>query len=200
MKNLPFAEKYASRNPVSRYLVRRFIKSLSSLAQSVAPSSVLEIGCGEGFLALALGGLGYRVHGLDVREDALDYARKAAFKKGMEKLLSFEYGDIYNLNITNFTADLLVCCEVLEHLDEPDRALEALHNLPIRYAVFSVPREPLWRVLNLCRMKYVGGLGNTPGHVNHWSKSSFLSFLGTRYRVLDVSTPVPWTMALCERK
>ena len=36
-----------------------------------------------------------------------------------------------------------------------------------------MPREPLWRGLNMARGAYLKDLGNTPGHVNHWSKRSF---------------------------
>jgi len=64
----------------------------------------------------------------------------------------------------------------------------------------SVPREPLWRVLNLCRLRYLGAAGNTPGHLNHWSRPAFLAFLRSRFEVIAVRNPVPWTMALCRVK
>jgi 2-polyprenyl-3-methyl-5-hydroxy-6-metoxy-1,4-benzoquinol methylase len=208
---LPFAEKYASKNPVSRYLIARFIESLSLLVRKAAlykvapreaaPRTILEIGCGEGFLALALARQGYAVRGIDVREEAIAFASRRAREMGMAErgMLSFETGDIYNLSAEECREDLVVCCEVLEHLDYPEAALDRLAALPAEYAVLSVPREPLWRFLNLCRFKYLGDWGNTPGHVNHWSKNAFLSFLKKRYTVLDVLTPVPWTMALCRR-
>jgi 2-polyprenyl-3-methyl-5-hydroxy-6-metoxy-1,4-benzoquinol methylase len=199
MKDLPFAEKYTSKNPVSRYLVARFIESLSRLVRKAAPKSILEIGCGEGFLALALARQGYAVRGIDVRERAIDFASRRAQETGMTSRLRFEAGDLYKFSAEDFREDLLVCCEVLEHLDHPEDALERLAELPAEYAVFSVPREPLWRILNLCRFKYLDKWGNTPGHVNHWSKNSFLSFIKKRYAVLDILTPTPWTMALCKR-
>ena len=65
------------------------------------------------------------------------------------------------------------------------------------WAIVSVPREPLWRALNLGRLKYLRDLGNTPGHLQHWSRRSFLSFLERRLEVVAVRSPVPWTMALC---
>jgi len=60
-----------------------------------------------------------------------------------------------------------------------------------------VPREPIWRALNLARGKYVRDLGNTPGHLGHWSRRGFLELLGGRLEVVAVRTPLPWTMALC---
>jgi SAM-dependent methyltransferase len=199
MKTLPFAEKYMSKNPVSRYLVSRFIESLSSLVHKAAPKTILEIGCGEGFLALALARQGYAVHGLDVREQAIEFASRRAQEADMESRLRFEMGDIYNFSAGDFREDLLICCEVLEHLDRSEEALERLACLSAEYAIFSVPREPLWRILNLCRFKYLDDWGNTPGHVNHWSKNSFLTFIKKQYAILDVLTPTPWTMALCRK-
>jgi hypothetical protein len=61
-----------------------------------------------------------------------------------------------------------------------------------------VPREPLWRVLNLARGKYLADLGNTPGHVNHWSRGGFLDLLSRRFEIVEARTPLPWTMALCK--
>ena len=94
-------------------------------------------------------------------------------------------------------AELVVCCEVLEHLDDPKRALDVLARLARPWLIASVPREPLWRALNLARLSYVGALGNTPGHLTHWSKRGFERFLGERFEVVEVRTPLPWTMALC---
>ena len=92
---------------------------------------------------------------------------------------------------TRHAAELVVCCEVLEHLDDPERALEVLAGLARPWLIASVPREPLWRALNLARLSYVGALGNTPGHLNHWSKRGFERFLGERFEVVEVRSPHP---------
>jgi ubiquinone/menaquinone biosynthesis C-methylase UbiE len=94
-------------------------------------------------------------------------------------------------------AELIVCCEVLEHLDDPEAALDTLARLARPWAIVSVPREPLWRVLNLARLRYAGALGNTPGHLHHWSRRGFVRFLERRLEVVEVRSPLPWTMALC---
>lgn len=64
----------------------------------------------------------------------------------------------------------------------------------------SVPREPMWRVLEMARGKYPGALGNTPGHVNHWGRASFLELIARRFDVLQTRSPLPWTMVLCRRR
>ncbi|WP_207642472.1 hypothetical protein, partial [Desulfosporosinus sp. I2] len=65
------------------------------------------------------------------------------------------------------------------------------------HIILSVPREPLWRILNLARGKYIPDLGNTPGHIQHWSKKSFLRLVNRYFDVLEVKSPLPWTMVLC---
>ena len=83
---------------------------------------------------------------------------------------------------------------------DPARAVDTLAGLAQPYLLASVPREPVWRVLNLARGKYLGSLGNTPGHVNHWSRAGFLALLSRRFDRVETRTPLPWTMALCRRR
>ena len=59
-----------------------------------------------------------------------------------------------------------------------------------------MPREPLWRGLNMARGAYWKDLGNTPGHVNHWSKRSFVALLVAPRRGVEARSPFPWTMLL----
>jgi hypothetical protein len=59
-----------------------------------------------------------------------------------------------------------------------------------------VPREPLWRALNLARGAYVRDLGDTPGHVNHWSRRAFTALLARHGEVVEARAPLPWTMLL----
>jgi hypothetical protein len=89
---------------------------------------------------------------------------------------------------------------VLEHLEDPDRALEVLAGLAKPWLIASVPREPLWRGLNLARLSYVGQFGNTPGHLNHWSRRGFVRFLTSSFEVIELRSPTPWTMALCHNR
>ena len=64
------------------------------------------------------------------------------------------------------------------------------------HLLVSVPREPLGRALNMARCAYLRDLGNTPGHVNHWSKRSFVSLLSRHGEVLEARSPFPGTMLL----
>ena len=105
------------------------------------------------------------------------------------------FGDINSLPFADRTVDLVVALEVLEHVPTPAQALAELARVCRGTAVLSVPREPIWRVGNMARGRYLRGLGNTPGHVNHWSKRSFRRFVATEFEVSSVWAPLPWTMA-----
>jgi hypothetical protein len=109
----------------------------------------------------------------------------------------FERRSIYELDAARDSADLVVCCEVLEHLDNPDGGLRALQRIASRSLIVSAPREPLWRLLNLARGKYVADWGNTPGHVQHWSKRDFVGLVSRYFQVVEIRSPLPWTMLLC---
>jgi hypothetical protein len=85
----------------------------------------------------------------------------------------------------------------MEHLGDPDAALETVARLARPWAIVSVPREPLWRALNLGRLRYMSALGNTPGHLNHWSRRRFARFIERRLELVELHSPLPWTMALC---
>jgi hypothetical protein len=42
--------------------------------------------------------------------------------------------------------------------------------------------------------RYIKDLGNTPGHLNHWTKSSFQRFVSQVGTVRAVASPYPWTI------
>lgn len=187
-------------NPIARRMVRGFDRALDALVAEVAAaaplSSIHEVGCGEGRLTRRLAERfpGVPIRATDFARDLIRSAREEASERGPESL-TYEVRSIYDLDPAEDAADLVLCCEVLEHVDEADRAVEALRRLDARSYVLSVPREPLWRVLNVCRGKYLSDFGNTPGHLNHWSQRGFRRFLAAHgFRVRRLRAPLPWTM------
>lgn len=187
--------KYATRNPIARHLVEGFLAAFTDLAEITRAAGVLEVGCGEGHLCEALARPGRLVRGVDISPEVIAEAGQRA-GAGVQ----LGVASVYDLSPPRDAADLVVCCEVLEHLAEPDRALAILAGLARPWLLVSVPQEPLWRVLNMLRGKYLGALGNTPGHVQHWSRRGFLDMLARHVDIVAVRTPLPWTMALCRSR
>jgi 2-polyprenyl-3-methyl-5-hydroxy-6-metoxy-1,4-benzoquinol methylase len=188
-------DKYGTRNPVERRLVGNFLDDVRQLAARSGAPEAHEVGCGEGELSLMLAREGIRMRGSDVSAEVVEEARRRADAAGLD--VAYRAAPIESLSAPEDAAELVVCCEVLEHLDDPEAGLERLASLARPWLLVSVPREPLWRALNLARLKYVSELGNTPGHLGHWSRNGFLAFLRSRVEVVEARSPLPWTIALC---
>jgi ubiquinone/menaquinone biosynthesis C-methylase UbiE len=188
--------KYQTRNPVGRYAVRRFFRRLESVVSSVPFENLLEVGCGEGLLLYELQGLLAERQAVAIDVDAEGVTAARHNTPGPHYMLASAEA----LPFRDEQFDLVVCCEVLEHLNRPQRALEEIRRVAARYAILSVPNEPLWRLLNLLRGAFVSDLGNTPGHVNHWTPGAFLHLVGRYFDVIGVFRPLPWTGALCVKR
>ena len=188
-------DKYGARNPIAKWLVRGFLAAFEELTSMAGVSDVHEVGCGEGYLTAYLAKKFTNVRASDISCQVIEKARDFAMKNALS--VRFKVSSIYNLTPKEDKAELVVCCEVLEHLEDPPRALKILSDLANPYLLVSVPREPIWRILNITRGSYLMRLGNTPGHLQHWSKESFLRMVDASAHVEKVLTPLPWTMALC---
>jgi len=189
-------QKYASQNPLARALNRRFLRALVRMAALVAPRRVLDVGCGEGIPLAAI----ERVRalslciGVDVELDLAHAARKNTTHS------SVCLGNAYVLPFEDRTFDLVMCCEVLEHLQSPERALVEIGRASRGFCLFSVPHEPIWRILNMARGSYIRRLGNTNGHINNWTRSQFLAIVGAHFRIRRVRQALPWTIILCDAR
>jgi len=189
-------DKYGSKNPIVKWMMNGFHGSLTELVQLASPQDIHEIGCGEGYWVMQWNQNGIKARGSDFSSQVIDFARKNAIENGLSPS-SYEQKSIYDVDAENDSADLIVCCEVLEHLDDPEEALRALQRITKKYVILSVPKEPVWCGLNILRGKYLAKLGNTPGHIQHWSSSSFINLVSQHFDIVEVKKPFPWTMLLC---
>jgi SAM-dependent methyltransferase len=188
-------DKYGSTNPVVRRLMARFEGTLDELFTQADPQSLLDVGCGEGVLthqwAQRLGDE-RRVVGIDLDDPALH----AEWAKRTAPNLEYRVMKAENLPFADGEFDAATAIEVLEHVPDAEHTVAEMARVAKRWLLVSVPREPLWRGLNLARGAYWKDLGNTPGHVNHWSKRSFVALLSRHGEVVQARSPFPWTMLL----
>lgn len=190
-----FFDKYHSKNPIIKWIMKNFFRELDHFLDDAGQvCHILEAGCGEGEVTQYLS----LKYGSECHIDAFDISEKV-IEDAQQKYphIHFHTGNIYEIALKN-KYDLILCCEVLEHLDTPEKALKELMKVSDGYIIVSVPREPIWRCLNVLRGKYWRELGNTPGHIQHWSRNSFIRFLiKNGMEIKRIANPLPWTMILC---
>jgi 2-polyprenyl-3-methyl-5-hydroxy-6-metoxy-1,4-benzoquinol methylase len=187
-------DKYGSSNPVVRRLMAGFERNLDELFELAAPTSLLDVGCGEGVLVHKWAGrLGDgRVVGIDLEEESI----QAGWAERQAANLEYRVMEAENLPFADGEFELASAIEVLEHVPDPEHTVSEMARCAERHLLVSVPREPLWRMLNMARGAYWPTLGNTPGHLNHWTMRSFVDLLSRHGEVAEVRTPFPWTMLL----
>jgi SAM-dependent methyltransferase len=187
-------DKYGSGNPVVRRLMAGFERSLDELLDHAAPRSLLDVGCGEGVLVQRWARRlpESRLTGIDLEEPSI----QAGWSEHGAPNLDYRVMEAESLPFADGEFELASAIEVLEHLPDPEHTLGEMARCASRRLLVSVPREPLWRALNMARGAYWRSLGNTPGHLNHWSKRSFVELLARHGEVVEVRSPFPWTMLL----
>ncbi|MGN6031404.1 MAG: methyltransferase domain-containing protein [Thermomicrobiales bacterium] len=186
--------KHMSENPVQRRLIDRFHKKITGIVSDLHPSTILDAGCGEGFVAdiffKAMPTVS--ITGFDVLEDSV---KLAALRNPRG---TFTLGDIYNIDHPDDSFDVVVCFEVLEHLHEPDRALKELARVARHAVVMSVPHEPFFCLANAARGKNLDQTprGSDPDHRNFWSREAFGLFVAQELDLTTLTGSMPWTIAV----
>jgi len=187
-------DKYGSTNPVVRRLMAGFEGTLAELFGKADPQSLLDVGCGEGVLVhkWAQQIAPRRVVGIDLEEPSI----QAGWARHQAPNLDYRIMKAEQLPFADDEFDCATAIEVLEHVPDAAHTVSEMARVAERHLLVSVPREPLWRGLNMARGAYLKELGNTPGHVNHWSKRSFVELLSRHGEVVEARSPFPWTMLL----
>jgi SAM-dependent methyltransferase len=186
-------DKYGSQNPVVRRLMAGFERSLDELWHMASPGSILDVGCGEGVLTSEWA---ERIEGRIVGIDLPDPKLEAEWQKRQRPNLEYRAEEATSLSFADGEFDMATAIEVLEHVPDPEATVAEMARVASKWLLVSVPREPIWRMTNMARGAYWKSLGNTPGHLNHWSKVGFVSLLCRWGKVEEIRTPFPWTMAL----
>ena len=188
-----FTGKYEDAGWAASVLLDRFYGAVKSLLEPSLSgcASLHEVGCGAGSSTLRMREwipASVKISASDVSDSLIEKA------KTRNPGIRVEKRSAYDLGFPDKSIDVVVMMEVLEHLDKPEDALAELARVARRYVLISTPREPLWRMLNFSRGKYMGALGNTPGHVNHWSSRGLRKIASRAFEVEDRRQPVPWTV------
>lgn len=179
--------------------VQNLLKRSGKL-DSKKPIKVIELGCGEGFSTVRL----HEMLPKNARLSASEYVGKLVprAQKLNPKVKVIEES-VYELTHKDKTFDVIFLLEVMEHLDYPAKALKEIRRVmkDDGVLILGVPREPMWRILNMMRGKYIKDFGNTIGHLNHWSARSLIAFMNQNFgQVVAKRNPLPWTLVLAKKK
>ena len=188
----PNESKYLSRNPVKQFLLNKFLFQICKLVKEINPRTVLDAGCGEGFIADRLlkikPSLDYT--GLDTSQIAIEKARQNV------KKAKFIISDINKIPFPNGNFDLVICLEVLEHLSDPEKGLFQLFRVTNKTALISVPDEPLFSYLRLFAFSDISKFGRHKEHISFWNKSTFPKFLKKKFTRVILFKSLPWLICL----
>lgn len=188
-------EKHTNQNPISRFFLDNFTKVLIDTIKILKSDSILDVGAGEGFVLekLRVNKVGKKLEGIEYMDEAIELGKKTNPQVKIKK------GDIYKLPYKANSFDLIICTEVLEHLEDPKMALAELKRVAKKHVILSVPNEPLFTIQRFLRGKNVLKLGDHPEHIQHWNSGSFRRFVADQFAVKEVKTPLPWTMIIAKK-
>jgi len=190
-----YFNKHQSNNPLVRLLVKRYRLVLQGFVRSLPIQSALEIGSGEGYILTYIleARPDIRLVGSDITPEIV-YIGRARESRVMWCVARAE-----QLPFVDCSFDLLLACEVLEHVTVPDIVLSEMRRLCRKYCIISVPNEPIWRILNIARGRYISRWGNTPGHIQHWSRNGITRLVGQYFEIVEVRGVLPWTFVLAKK-
>ncbi len=188
-------DKYRSGNPFIRLLVGGYLDAVTAFVREAEPESVVDVGCGEGYVMRHLKGAGVKAHftGFDVSYRILEGDARPRNRGG-----AFACASASALPVDDSSFDLVLLCEVLEHLSDPDGALIEARRVSRRFVLVTVPNEPYWRIANVLRLRYLSDFGNTPGHIHHYTKKKLEELLMGHFRRVRMMCSTIWIIALCE--
>ena len=169
----------ASPLPNSRQLRRgNTILEILRTLQPVRPK-VLDLGCGTGWLTARLSQLGEAM-GIDLSETAI------AVAKSMFPGPTYIAGNLYELSLPAKHFDVVVCQEVIAHVEDQQKLLEQISTVltPGGYLIITTANR-----LVMERWNY----GPDPReHIKKWlNQKEFKRILQPRFRVLRTTSIIP---------
>lgn len=187
--------KYKNPNPIAKWLTDGFFNQIALLLQSFPPDyRILEVGCGPGESTKRILTMldGQHFEASEFEQRLVDLHQQFGFPVPLQQ------ESVYALQRKENEFHCVMLLEVLEHLEDFELALSEIFRVAEKHVIISVPNEPLWRILNFMRGKYWSNLGNTPGHINHWSPTGLKNLVARYGKIVQVVKPLPWTIILAE--
>ena len=187
----PTAQKYF--NPLTRMATASFIKNVLDEIESLQVDSILDIGCGTGYITKSLMAYSPNCIACD-----LDISRLKLAREYTNEGIPFIVADVTQLPFKRANFDLVMATEVLEHVPNIEAVLREIKVISRSYVLITVPSEPIFRIANFLRGKNLASFGNPMDHIHHFSKKSLRDLLSEYFSQVDIEVNSTfWLMATC---
>lgn len=174
-RSTPMRTHYESRNPLERWIWQGKLEEMKNILKSIVYKKVLDIGCGDGGLLKTLSPKSDYT-GIDISPTQLAYFKSVLPQRQKQRLgkISLTLGDAKNLPFQASSFDLVLACDVLEHILEPQTTLGEIKRVlkPGGFALFSIPNEPVWQLLRFLTGRWPP---RSPDHINYIESGDVMS-------------------------
>lgn len=192
-------KKYSSKNPLKQKLIENFQRCFFEIAEIKENSKIADFGCGEGFMVKKISEKypSVKIDGYDENENAL---KNTVIQPNDS--IKFYKQDLLNLSqeVKDKQYDLVIVLEVLEHIQNYEKALQELSQINAKELILSVPNEPYFSISSLLAGQYIKTLGRHPEHINAWNPQTFKELVEKYFEVEKIKTPFPWIIVKIKRK
>jgi ubiquinone/menaquinone biosynthesis C-methylase UbiE len=157
-------------------------------------NAILDIGCGEGIMLekLIKRYPNKNITGLDTMLENVQIGSKYG--------LPIQLGDIYQLDFPENSIDLVILMEVIEHLLDPDTAINEIHRIlkPGGKLVTVFPNDAAFIIARIFTLKFKEAAYD-PGHQKQWTHREIRRFLNNHNFDITSSISIPflwWPISL----
>ena len=195
-------EIYSTNNFFLKILAERFTNRVENILDLVNANMLVgvDIGSAEGQLLSILFERGKlnKIYSIELESQKIQTS--ILHNHGHQ----FIQCDAQNICCKENTFDFVMATEILEHLPDPEKALEEISRIakPNAHIIISVPHEPFFHYGNFLRGKHLARGGKTPSHIHFWHKREF-SHLLTRHLFIKKCYSIatfPWLLYYCQNK
>jgi len=147
--------------------------------------TVLDVGCGGGFLSEEFAKAGFSVTGIDPSEKSIETARRHAQQNGL--VITYAEGSGESLPFSDRAFDIVACCDVLEHVDDPGKVMSEISRVLKPGGVF------LYDTINRTFMSWIAVIKSAQA----WSSTGFCTDNSHLWRMFIKPRELYALMAKC---
>lgn len=165
-RSSPMRTHYWSKNIIERAIWQSKLTVVQQLLETISYQHVLDVGCGDGELLRSIRPESHYT-GIDISPTQIAYIKShmKTFRHIHTGTISLLRSDAVPLPFPSRSFDLVLACDVLEHVLDPLRLIADIKRVlkPKGFALFSIPNEPLWQIMRVMALRWPP---RSPDHVS----------------------------------